>query len=66
MKAIVYISCFVIGVTLAHETHRGRFLYSPWISRDFAPKYPDLRLVADIRLNMTQHDVIKRSKLSSV
>jgi hypothetical protein len=28
---------------VAHETHRKRFLYSPWAIRDFFLKYPDIR-----------------------
>ena len=28
-----------------HETHRKRFLHSPWVGRDFVPKFPDLKLV---------------------
>ena len=31
-----------------HETHRKRFLHSPWVGRDFVPKFPDLKLVAII------------------
>ena len=27
---------------VAHETHRKRFLYSPWAIRDFFLKYPDI------------------------
>jgi hypothetical protein len=33
---------------VAHETHRKRFLYSPWATRDFLLKYPDIR--AQLRL----------------
>jgi sugar phosphate isomerase/epimerase len=28
---------------VAHETHRKRFLHSPWAIRDFFLKYPDIR-----------------------
>ena len=28
-----------------HETHRKRFLHSPWVGRDFVPKFKDLKLV---------------------
>lgn len=31
-----------------HETHRARYLYSPWVARDLAPKFPKLKLVADL------------------
>ena len=33
---------------VAHETHRKRFLHSPWVIRDFFLKYPDIR--SQIRL----------------
>jgi len=31
-----------------HETHRCRVLYSPWLTRDLLPKFPALKLVADL------------------
>jgi len=31
------------GFIVAHETHRHRFLYSPFLTRDFFLKYPDIR-----------------------
>ncbi len=31
-----------------HEGHRKRFLHSPWTCRDFLPKFPDLKFVADL------------------
>jgi sugar phosphate isomerase/epimerase len=31
------------GFVVAHETHRKRFLHSPWAIRDFFLKYPDIR-----------------------
>jgi len=31
-----------------HETHRKRFLHSPWIARSFVEKFPDMKLVADL------------------
>jgi len=31
-----------------HETHRKRYLHSPWVARDFVPHFPELRLVADL------------------
>jgi hypothetical protein len=31
-----------------HETHRGRVLYSPWVTRDLLPRHPTLTLVADL------------------
>eukprot|EP00939_MAST-03C_sp_MAST-3C-sp1_P001035 g1035.t1 len=31
-----------------HEGHRKRFLHSPWVARDFLPKFPQLKFVADL------------------
>jgi len=31
-----------VGYIIAHETHRKRFLHSPWTCRDFFLKYPDI------------------------
>ena len=31
------------GFVVAHETHRKRFLHSPWVIRDFFLRYPDIR-----------------------
>jgi hypothetical protein len=31
-----------------HEGHRKRFLHSPWVCRDFLPKFPGLKFVADL------------------
>merc|ERR1712054_412174 len=37
---------------VCHETHRNRFLYSPWVARDFFGMYPEikkeLKLCADL------------------
>jgi len=33
---------------VCHETHRKRFLHSPWVARDFLPKFPKMKLVADL------------------
>jgi sugar phosphate isomerase/epimerase len=37
-----------IGLPVAHETHRGRPLYSPWTTRDLLSAFPDLHLCADL------------------
>ncbi len=37
-----------MGIRIAHETHRGRILYNPWITRDLCVKYADLKLTADL------------------
>lgn len=31
-----------------HETHRKRFLHSPWMTREFVKKFPGLKMVADL------------------
>ena len=36
------------GVPVFHETHRTRFLYSPWVARDLLPAFPALKLTADL------------------
>ncbi len=36
-----------IGVPVAHETHRGRALYAPWVSARLLAEVPALRLNAD-------------------
>lgn len=36
------------GYRVLHETHRKRFLHSPWVAREFVPKFPELQLVADL------------------
>ena len=36
------------GLTIAHETHRGRFLYSAPASLEYFRKYPELKINADL------------------
>lgn len=36
------------GYVVCHETHRKRFLHSPWYARDIVPKFPKLKLCADL------------------
>ena len=38
----------VLGVAVAHETHRGRILYNPWATRDLLRLFPDLMLSCDL------------------
>lgn len=57
-----------LGLPVAHETHRGRILYNPWITRDLLTTFPELHLCADWshwvcvceRLLTTELDIIKR------
>lgn len=35
------------GVTVAHETHRGRILFNPWITSRVLTRFPDLKLCCD-------------------
>ncbi len=36
-----------IGITIAHETHRGRYFYSPWVTAPILERFPNLRLCCD-------------------
>jgi hypothetical protein len=36
------------GVTIVHETHRGRFSFAPWITQHYLQSLPQLRLTLDI------------------
>jgi hypothetical protein len=36
-----------IGIPVAHETHRGRYLNTPWKTRDLLEALPDLKLTCD-------------------
>ena len=36
-----------LGVLICHETHRGRVLYNPWVTRDMCRAFPALHLTAD-------------------
>lgn len=47
-QATSYTKCAVpAGVSVYHETHRGRALYNPWVCRDLVRALPDLMLTAD-------------------
>ena len=35
------------AITILHETHRGRFLFSTLMAHQYFEKYPDLRITAD-------------------
>jgi sugar phosphate isomerase/epimerase len=53
-------------VAVAHETHRGRILYNPWITRNLLQQFPDLKLSCDFshwvcvaeRLLTTEDDIM--------
>ena len=36
-----------VGLTVGHETHRGRQLFNPWQTRDLLERHPNLKLCAD-------------------
>jgi len=38
---------FASGITVTHETHRGRCFYSPWVTRPVLEALPALKLTAD-------------------
>jgi len=46
------------GFKVRHETHRKRFLHSPWVARSFVPKFPELKMVADLShwINIAETD----------
>jgi len=46
------------GYVVAHEGHRKRFLHSPWVARDFVPKFPNMKLTADLShwINVAETD----------
>jgi sugar phosphate isomerase/epimerase len=56
------------GLRWAHETHRGRILYNPWITRDLVTTFKDLKLTFDLshwvcvceRLIDSEIDIIKQ------
>lgn len=35
------------GIAVAHETHRGRCFYSPWVTRDVLAAFPALKVCCD-------------------
>lgn len=36
-----------LGIPVAHETHRHRLFYSPFVTREYLNRFPDLRINAD-------------------
>eukprot|EP00931_Biecheleriopsis_adriatica_P011594 TRINITY_DN112676_c0_g1_i1.p1 TRINITY_DN112676_c0_g1~~TRINITY_DN112676_c0_g1_i1.p1 ORF type:complete len:365 (-),score=61.11 TRINITY_DN112676_c0_g1_i1:137-1231(-) len=46
------------GFFVCHETHRKRFLHSPWVARDFIPKFPKMKITADLShwINVAETD----------
>ncbi len=36
-----------VGVPVAHETHRGRYLFTPWTTANLLRAVPDIRLCSD-------------------
>ena len=41
------------GYKVLHETHRKRFLHSPWVARSFVPNFPQMKV---------QHNIIEKKK----
>ncbi|MDX2055834.1 MAG: TIM barrel protein [Polyangiaceae bacterium] len=35
------------GLVIAHETHRGRILFNPWVTRNVLHTFPELKLTCD-------------------
>jgi len=46
------------GYFVCHETHRKRFLHSPWVAREFLPKFPKMKITADLShwINVAETD----------
>lgn len=36
-----------MGIPVAHETHRGRLFYAPWVTVQYVQEFPDVKLCAD-------------------
>ncbi|WP_158301806.1 sugar phosphate isomerase/epimerase family protein [Paenibacillus mesophilus] len=36
-----------IGIPVAHETHRGRAMFTPWTTAELLREFPELRITAD-------------------
>ncbi|WP_428390136.1 sugar phosphate isomerase/epimerase family protein [Mucisphaera sp.] len=36
-----------LGITVAHETHRGRVFYNPWTTRDVLQEVPEVKVLCD-------------------
>jgi sugar phosphate isomerase/epimerase len=36
-----------LGISVAHETHRGRIFYNPWITERLIKQFPELKLSCD-------------------
>ncbi len=57
-----------IGIPIAHETHRGRILYNPWIASKLLSRFENLKLCCDFshwvcvceRLLEGEEDIIKQ------
>ncbi|MDB5052204.1 MAG: sugar phosphate isomerase/epimerase [Bacilli bacterium] len=37
-----------LGITVGHETHRGRAFFTPWTTAKLLAEFPELRITADI------------------
>lgn len=48
------------GLEVYHETHRKRWLHSPWVTRQFIQTYPQMKLVADLShwINVAETDTV--------
>lgn len=55
------------GIPIGFETHRGRILFNPWVTRDLLQQFPELKLCCDFshwvlvceRLLDTEIDIIR-------
>jgi sugar phosphate isomerase/epimerase len=54
------------GISILHETHRGRMLFASHITRNFIEKCPDLRLTLDISHWCAVHESLLADQKESV
>ena len=52
-----------IGIMVCHETHRGRVLYNPWVTRDLCREFPKLHLTADLTGCASDHPCFESQAL---
>ncbi|MEM1367469.1 MAG: TIM barrel protein [Cyanobacteria bacterium P01_H01_bin.15] len=61
------------GITISFETHRGRSLFNPWVTRDLLNRFPQIKLTCDFshwcvvceRLLVDEQDIIERCALNA-
>jgi sugar phosphate isomerase/epimerase len=54
------------GITIVHETHRGKALYAAHVSKQYLDKAPDIRLTLDISHWCNVHESLLQDQASAV